>query len=294
MKLQSRITMTMLAAALLTMAALTGTAAAADDATSPPRKDTVRTCVIAGATMVGLWPEICERFTAATGYEVVLVATSSRPGISKHFRRGEADLIAMHSGDITTNLVADGYGVGMRPWARNDLVIVGPASDPAGIRGMKSGVEALKRIAETRSPFVDNRANGPRELGHTLWSLAGVDPIGDWVIKEESESRNRKLAFAERNGAYMIFGRMPVTHRKVAVGGMEIMVEDDPAMRRPYIVMTANPEVFPDANVEGALAMADFMLSKEIQEFLLTFGLEKNGGKPVFYPVWPYGERVNQ
>lgn len=283
-----------LAAAALMAAALIAAPAAAARAEAPEDSGTVRTCVIAGATMVGLWQEIGQRFAAATGCEVVVVATGPRPGISKHFRRGEADLIAMHSGDITTDLVADGYGVDMRPWARNDLVIVGPASDPAGIRGLKSGAAALRRIAETRSPFVDNRSNGPRELGHTLWRLAGVEPVGDWVLKDEARSGSVKVKFAESRGAYLIFGRMPITYGKIDSGDMRILVQDDPAMRRPYVVMTANPAVFPEANVEGAKALADFLLSDEIQEFLLGFGLERNGGKPPFYPVWPHGQRVGR
>ena len=61
----------------------------------------------------------------------------------------------MHSSDKTTDLVADGFGVNLRPWARNEHTIVGPASDPAGIRGMKDGADALKKIAEAHAPFVD-------------------------------------------------------------------------------------------------------------------------------------------
>lgn len=128
----------------------------------------VRTCVIGGMTMTGLWDEIVKRFEAKFPYKVALVSTGPRPKISKPFRTGKADFLVMHSGDITTDLVADGHGINMRACARNDLVLLGPASDPAGIRGLKDGAEALKRIATTKSTFLDVNSNGPREIGATL------------------------------------------------------------------------------------------------------------------------------
>ncbi len=254
---------------------------------------TVRVCVIGGLTLVGLWPELAKRFEAKTDYTVKMIKTGPRVKISKPFRRGKADFLTMHAGDITTNLVADGYGINMRPWSRNDLIIAGPASDPAGIKGMKSGVEALVRIADTKSIFVDNRGNGPRELGKSLWRLSGVKPNGDWVVKCEAKNHMQKLSFAESVNGYIIFGRMPITYRKVKAGNMQIMVGDDPRMRRTYVLMEANPAVFPNTNYEGAQALSDFLLSEEIQKFMLEFGIEENGGKPPFYPVWPLSERLD-
>jgi tungstate transport system substrate-binding protein len=70
-------------------------------------------------------------------------------------RAGKVDLLTMHSGDITTDLVADGYGTDMRPWTRNELCIVGPPDDPAHVRGMTNGVAALKKIAAAKAHFVD-------------------------------------------------------------------------------------------------------------------------------------------
>ena len=79
----------------------------------------------------------------------------------------------MHSSDQTTDLVADGFGANLRPWARNEHTIVGPPSDPARIRGMKDGAEALKKIANARASFVDFYGPGSRELAHKLWQRAG-------------------------------------------------------------------------------------------------------------------------
>ncbi len=278
-------------AALLLLPAVCG---AQEQNAAASNKKEVRACIIGGLALVNLLDDLNGMFEEKTGYKLVVVSTGPRTRISKPFRRGKADLLTMHSGDITTNLVADGYGINMRPWARNDLVILGPPDDPAGIRGMKSGAAALRKIARTGSPFIDNPGNGPRELGHTLWKKSGMLPRGPWFLQDESDSHFQKVKYAESKNAYIIYGRMPITYSKIYFGKMEIMVGDDPAMRRPYVVMEANPAVFPHANYTGARAFSDFLLSEDVQKYMLTFGLEKNGGKPPFYPVWPVGERVNQ
>lgn len=249
----------------------------------------VRACVIGGMTMTGLWDEIVKRFEARYPYKVKLVATGARPNISPAFRRGEADFLVMHSGDITSDLVADGYGINMRPCARNDLVLLGPPSDPAKIRGLKDGAEALKRIASTKSRFLDVNSNGPREVGHTLWKRAHIRPSGDWFIQDEAARSKDIPIFADGQEAYFIFGRMPITQSKHPSGKVEILVDQDPTMRRPYILMEANPTRHPHVNQAGAKALGDFILSSEIQTFMADYGKDKNGGLPFFYPVWPYG-----
>ncbi len=259
------------------------------DPDAKPSPDTVRCAVIGGmAFTTHMFSAVADLFEAEAEYKVVITEIGQRPVLDKAMREGRADLLTMHSGDITTNLVADGYGTNMRPWTRNDLVIMGPPSDPAGIRGMKSGVEAAKKIAAAKANFVDNRGNGPREVAHTLWEHARVNAVGDWVIQEETDTHLDLLGFAESHGAYIIVGRAPVVLGKLPRGNMEIMVEGDPLMRRPYIVMEANPLRCPDANVKGARAFADFLVSERVQTFLREYGKEMCGGVIPFYPIAPW------
>src|SRR5579863_219576 len=143
------------------MVALLAAAACKPQAASGPPP--IRAAVIGGMTATGLWQEVSRRFTAETGCPVTLVATGEREVCADALQKGHADLVTMHSGDITSNLVADGYAVNMRPWTRNDLVIVGPKADPAGLRGMKDGAAALRKIAETHSPYLDFQGIGSRE-----------------------------------------------------------------------------------------------------------------------------------
>jgi tungstate transport system substrate-binding protein len=245
----------------------------------------VRCAVIGGMTMTGLWPEIVKRFEADTHYRCELVATGPRPEIAEPFRAGKADLLTMHSGDITTDLVADGFGINMRPWTRNELSIVGPTSDPARIRGMTNGAAALRRIVEARARFVDFQGVGSRELAHNLWRLSGVEPKGEWVIKDDTVSKFDILQFARSNNAYVIVGYIPARLGKMNPDGMEILVQGDPIMRRPFIVMEANPKRFPHANYAGARALSDFLLSPKVQTFLAEFGQNTTGRGPLFHPV---------
>src|ERR1035438_6449049 len=145
---------------------------------------TVRCAVIGGMTMTGLWPEIAKLFEAETGYQVHVVATGPRPILDTAMRAGKVDLLTMHSGDISTDLVADGFGVNMRPWTRNELCIVGPPDDPAHIRGMTNGAAALRKIAGAKARFVDFQGIGSRELVHTLWRLGGGEPEREWGVKK--------------------------------------------------------------------------------------------------------------
>ena len=263
---------------LLTLSCSRRTAAPAD-----PKL--VRCAVIGGMTMTGLWPQIAQMFTAKTGYRVEVVATGPRPILDTAMRAGKADLLTMHSGDITTDLEADGFGVHMRPWTRNELCIVGPPDDPAHIRGMTNGAAALRKIAAAQARFVDFEGIGSRELVHTLWRLAGTDPRGDWVLKDDTISKWNILQFARTNHAYVVVGFIPAQMGKMYAAGMEILVKGDPVMRRPFIVMEANPQKFPQANYAGARALSDFLLSADVQNFLIKFGTDTNGPGPLFYPV---------
>ena len=236
-------------------------------------------------TMTGLWPKLAEMFEKDSGYRVEVVVTGPRPVLDEAMRAGKVDLLTMHSGDITTDLVADGFGINMRPWTRNELCIVGPPGDPAQIRGMTNGVAALRKIARAKARFVDFQGIGSRELTHTLWEKAGVEPKGEWVIRDDTVSKWDILQFARSNSAYVVVGYIPARFQKMKADGMEIMVKDDVTMRRPFIVMEANPAKFPRANQAGARALSGFLLSAKAQNFLLAFGNQTNGPGPLFFPV---------
>ncbi|MEO6846877.1 MAG: substrate-binding domain-containing protein [Chthoniobacterales bacterium] len=253
-----------------------------------PKKDTrtIRVAVIGGMVMTGMWQQLAEQFEKDTGYKIVLVVTGSKEMICPPFRNGEIDLLTMHSSDDATGLVSEGYAVNIRPWTWNEQVIVGPSDDPAGIRGMKDGSAALKKIAETQSHFVDAQGGGKRLVAEKLWAKAGIRPAGEWLIKDESDSPSDLLHYAESKHAYVICGRAPVLWKKIPKsGGMEILVQGDPNMQRPFVVIEANPKHFSHANIEGARALSDYLVGESGQAFLANFKADQSGIMPVFYPL---------
>ena len=138
---------------------------------------------------------------------------------------------------------------------------------------MTNGADALKKIAtETTPRFVDFQGIGSRELTHTLWRLSGLEPKGDWVLRDDTASKWDILQFARTNDAYVVVGVYPSRDgQKMNAGGMEILVKNDPVMRRPFIVMETNPKKVPQVNSAGARALSDFLLSAKVQNFLLEF-----------------------
>jgi len=151
---------------------------------------------------------------------------------------------------------------------------------------MTDGAEAVKKIAAAGANWIDFQSSGPRETAHTLFTLAGIGMIGPWVLKDEHKDTKSLLHYAAENNAHMIVGRMPVVFRKMGQDlNIKILVQGDPNMYRPYMLMVANPGRFPDANVEGAKKLSDFLLSDRIQKFLAGFDGGIGDGRPIFFPV---------
>ena len=251
----------------------------------PPReKPVVRVAVIGGMVMSGMWQELARNAEAATGLKLKLVAAGDKGVLVDAFHKGEADFLTMHASDEAANLVADGYATGMKPWARNELVIVGPVDDPVGIRGMTNGAAALRKIAEAHAPYVNFNGSGAHQIANKLWKKAGVTPQGDWVLKDESE-HPQIVAFARKHHAYVIVGRIPVVKGKMESDGMEILVRGDPDMRRPFVVVVADKKRFPHANVTGATELADYLTSVKCQRFLEEYAARQPDGVPLFFPV---------
>lgn len=245
----------------------------------------IRVAVIGGMTMTGMWQELAARFESRTGIPIEIVVTGPKEVLIPAFQEGRADLLTMHSSDEATSLVAERYAVNLRPWTHNEQVIVGPSADSAGIRGMRDGAAALRKIAETRSPFVDARGGGRRLIAERLWHKAGIQPVGDWVLKDESASPTDLLRFAESQGAYTICGRIPVLVGKIPKGTMEILVQGDPEMRRPFVVVEVNSERFPRANHKGAKLLANYLMSEDVQQFLKEYAARQPAGVPLFFPM---------
>jgi tungstate transport system substrate-binding protein len=245
----------------------------------------VRVAVIGGMTLGGMWPDLAEKFTKDTGWPVELVATGPKAVLAEALAGGNVDLVTLHASDEATEMAANGLATKSEPWARNEHCIMGPAADPAGIRGMSDGAAALRKIAESKSPFVDFMGPGSREVSHRLWKAAGVEPKGDWVLKDESPAPQGVVEFAAAKKAYVIVGRIPVLKGKILSPGMEVMVQGDPAMRRPYVVMIADEKKFPASNQAGAKVLHAWMTGEPGQAFLRDYDLRNPDAPHLFFPA---------
>ena len=228
----------------------------------------------------GLLDVLLPAFTTKTGYNVQLVAVGSGQAL-KIGEQGNADVILLHSPAAEKEFVANGFGIDRRLVMHNDFVIVGPPPDPAGIRATNP-VEALKKIFASHVTFVsrgDDSGTHVKELA--LWKNAGLDPAGqDWYL-ETGQGQGATLTIASEKGAYALTDRGTFLAYKSNID-LEILVEGDPFLLNVYHVITVNPEKWPNVNLEGAKAFADFITSSEGQDIIAGFGIEKYG-QPLFF-----------
>jgi tungstate transport system substrate-binding protein len=229
----------------------------------------------------GLLDVLLPAFKAKTGYTVQLVAVGSGQAL-KIGEQGNADVILLHSPAAEKEFVANGFGIDRRLVMHNDFVIVGRASDPAGIRGA-TPVDAFQKIFASAATFVsrgDDSGTHVKELA--LWENAGLNPVGKAWYLETGQGQGATLSIASEKGGYALTDRGTFLAYKSNVN-LEILVQGDPFLLNVYHVITVNPEKFPNTNLQGAKAFADFITSDEGQKIIANFGADKYG-QPLFFP----------
>jgi len=252
---------------------------------SASERQTIRCAVIGGLMDTGLWTELCQRFELATGHHVEVVARGPKGEILRDFIEGRADLITMHASDAMINLVADGYGEDPEPWARNDYLLVGPEGDPAGIRGMSDAGAAMRKIFETGNRFLIHASQGTQEVLHDLLESAQVELDSKLTITRLEDKHRQMLLVADQEQAYTLIGRIPFLNGKVPKQNLAIMVQGDPRLRRPYLVVTANPSRFPESRFAAARELARYLREPETQAWLAEYGRGQFDKEPLFFRV---------
>lgn len=230
----------------------------------------------------GLLDVLLPRFEQQTGYRVKTVAVGSGAAIALG-QRGESDVVLAHAPDNERRFVASGVGIDRQLVMYNDFIIVGPPEDPAGIKGTRDALGALKQIAAKGSPFISRGDNsGTQQLELQLWKEAGITPKGQAWYVESGTGMGQTLQIADQRRAYTISDRATYLAFKDRVK-LDILVEKDERLLNIYHVIAVNPQRFPAVNAAGARAFIDFILSAETQRFIGEFGREKYG-QPLFTP----------
>lgn len=230
----------------------------------------------------GLLSVLIPVFQQKTGYNVKTIAVGSGQAMTMG-ERGEADVLLVHAPDSEVKFMDARHGIDRRRVMHNDFIIVGPAADPAGIKGMTSAIDALKKIADKKALFLSRGDNsGTHQLETRLWNTARIDTKGQSWYQSTGQGMGQTLAVAAEKDGYTITDR--ATHlATVKNTRLALLVEGDKVLLNVYHVIQVNPNRSTLINAEGAKAFADFMVDPETQKLIGQFGVDKYGS-PLFFP----------
>jgi tungstate transport system substrate-binding protein len=233
----------------------------------------------------GLFPHLLPAFTKATGIDVHVVAVGTGQALDMG-RRGDADVLFVHDKAAEEKLIAEGWGLKRTDVMYNDFVLVGPAADPAGVKG-RDIVAALGKLARSSSTFVsrgDKSGTNAAELRY--WKTAGIDMPASAMAgyKECGCGMGPALNIASSLGAYVLTDRGTWLNFKNR-GELVVLVEGDSRLFNQYGVIVVNPARHPQTKTALAQAFADWVLSPAGQATIAAYRI---GGEQLFFPNAPH------
>ncbi|ALA16316.1 MULTISPECIES: extracellular solute-binding protein [unclassified Chelatococcus] len=229
----------------------------------------------------GLFKHLLPQFTEKTGIEVRVVAVGTGQAL-KIGERGDADVVFVHARSAEEDFVAKGFGVGRSDVMYNDFVLVGPKSDPAGVKGSRDAVKALQAIAGKKAPFVSRGDDsGTHKAELDLWKLAALDPKagGNWY-RETGSGMGPALNTAAGMDAYILADRGTWLSFKNR-GDLAILVEGDDRLFNQYGIILVNPARHAHVKEKEARAFIDWVISPEGQAAIASYRIE---GEQLFFP----------
>ena len=254
----------------------------------------------------GLLNVLLPAFEKDEGIKVKVIAKGTGAAI-RDGMDGNVDVIFVHAKDREMEFVEKGYGTKRYAVMHNDFIIIGPASDPAGIKGSKDSAEALKKIAAAKVPFISRGDDsGTHTKEQEIWAAAGITLIDHDVtlVKEGKEVKvsskkpadsdswyisigqgmGKTITFADEKQAYTLSDRGTYISykfgKKPAVDA-EILFEGDELLANPYGVIPVNPEKFPNVQYDLAMKFTTWLISARGQGLIAGYLLE---GKQLFFP----------
>ncbi len=252
----------------------------------PPPTAQSRDVILATTTSTrdaGLLDSLLPVFERKTGYRMKVIAVGSGQALEMG-RRGDADVVLSHAPQAERVLADSGYFLERRLVMHNDFVIVGPATDPAGLRGLSDALAAMRRIAATPATFVSRGdQSGTHKLEQSLWKMVGgTRPAGARWYVESGQGMAATLQMADQKRAYTITDRATYLAWRDKVQ-LVPEVEGDPLLYNVYHVMEVSPRNAPRVNTVGGKAFADFLVAPETQVLIGEFG-HSRFGQSLFVP----------
>lgn len=238
-----------------------------------PKQKLLRMATTTSTDNTGLLKAILPVFEKQTGYDVQVVAVGTGKAL-KMGRDGDVDVILVHARNDEEKFVADGHGTKRHDVMHNEFIIVGPESDPAGIRQAKSAANALTLIAETETRFIsrgDDSGTHKKEQG--LWKTAGLIPKGNWYL-EAGQGMGKIIQIAGELDAYTLSdsGTWLVYKDK---SPLKQLYQGDKELFNPYGIIAVNPKRHADVNYAGANALIKWMTSEYGQNLIGGFRFHK-------------------
>lgn len=238
-----------------------------------------------GPIDAGIVPALENEFEKETGITVrhVGAGTGAALDIAK---KGTVDLVLVHAKALEEKFINEGYGTERIPLMYNDFVIVGPASDPAGIKGMKTATDALKKIEQSKAPFISRGDKSGTNIAEVeLWQKAGIKPAGSWYqIYEKGASGNvPTLRYTDEKQAYTLMDRATYLSIKNQIK-LVVLVEGDESLLNHISLIPVNPKKFPRSHYKDAMVFVQWLTAPDKgQKIIRDFGKDKFG-EPLFFP----------
>lgn len=247
----------------------------------PPAAKELKLATTTSTEDSGLLDVLLPEFKKDTNYDVKVIAVGTGQAIEMG-EAGDVDVILVHSRKSEDKFVEEGFGVDRRDVMYNDFIIIGPADDPAGIKGNTDVLKSFAAIAQKQAAFVsrgDDSGTHKKEVG--IWEKAEIKPAGTWYI-ESGQGMGDTFRMADEKKAYTLIDRATYLALKDKYK-LEIMIEGDKALLNPYGVIPVNPDKFPNVDFEGATKFAEWLTSEKGQKMIGEFGV-KEFGQPLFVP----------
>jgi tungstate transport system substrate-binding protein len=226
-----------------------------------------------------------DQFEKETGIRVRHVGAGTGAAL-QIATKGQIDLVMAHAKSLEEKFIVGGYGTARIPLMYNDFVIVGPASDPAAIKGEKSAGAALKKILNKGTKFISRGDKSGTHIAEMeLWQKAGIKPQGAWYVIYEkgSEGNVPTLKYTDQQSAYTVIDRATYLSHKNKIK-LVILVEGDEALLNFISLIPVNPAKFPAVNYKDTMTFVKWLTSPSKGQLIIRdFGKDKYG-EALFFP----------
>ena len=249
-------------------------------AISPAVARDIRMATTTSTDNSGLLKVLLSKYEAKCNCKVRVISVGTGKAMELG-KNGDVDVVLVHAREAEDRFVADGHGVNRRDVMYNDFILVGPRTDPAGMKRQKSVIDAFRQLGEGKSRFISRGDNsGTDQMEKSYWKQAGVTPGGGWFVSA-GLGMGEVLTMAGEMQGYTLSDRATYGAYR-AKTGLDVVLAGDPKMFNPYGIIAVNPKKYPALNYAGAMDLIDWITSNEGQKAIADF---KVSGEQLFFPT---------